>query len=696
MDTHSKLAFKHTWQAQIRQLAARKPKLARALWQNPSEYFARFEHYYRQLANLPRKFQRKLLKRLAISLAGAAMLLALGQVIPARAAVITVDGVVCTLAEAINSANNDTAAGSGCADGNGEDVLDLQTDVILSAPLPAITSEITLEGHGHTIDGNHTFQVLFVEASGDLTLNEVTITGGTASFGGGIANYGTLILNQSTLSGNSADLNGGGLFSHGTAILNDTFFNGNTAGNGAGIENQGSMTLNGSTFENNSADFWGGGVSNQGGTVLIMNSTLNGNLANQGGGLSNAYGMVEVSNSTISGNTTDDSGGGIFNYYGTAILNDSLVSGNSAIAGGGIENASNCLGIGMYGTITINHSTLSGNSVNIYGGGIENLCGGVVEVNNSTLSGNTAGFYGSGGGGIFNQGFITVNNSTLSGNVGTGSYSLGGGISNHYDGNLMVNNSTLSGNYAWGGGGIFNEGTVSVNNSTLSQNSVFSFGGGIFNQATGNISMNRSLISGNSSYTYNADSNEVENGGVITANNYNVVGFNGSAQSYNFNPGPLDIIPPGSVETVLDIILADNGGSTLTHALISGSVAIDMAPDAACLAPPINGIDQRGVARNVDGDNNPSSNECDGGAFEYAPNPPTPTPTLTPTATETSSPSPSPSPTSSATPTITQTPTPSTTVTPTPTSTLIPTASHTPTPTTLPLGFKIYLPIIVQ
>jgi len=55
--------------------------------------------------------------------------------------------------------------------------------------------------------------------------------------------------------------------------------------------------------------------------------------------------------------------------------------------------------------------------------------------------------------------------------------------------------------------------------------------------------------------------------------------------------------------------LADNGGPTWTHALLAGSPAIDAADDAACVAPPINGVDQRGVAR-------PQGVGCDVGAFE--------------------------------------------------------------------------------
>ena len=54
-------------------------------------------------------------------------------------------------------------------------------------------------------------------------------------------------------------------------------------------------------------------------------------------------------------------------------------------------------------------------------------------------------------------------------------------------------------------------------------------------------------------------------------------------------------------------VLADNGGPTLTHALLAGSPAIDAADSAACPA-----TDQRGVTR-------PQGAACDVGAYEYEP-----------------------------------------------------------------------------
>ena len=57
--------------------------------------------------------------------------------------------------------------------------------------------------------------------------------------------------------------------------------------------------------------------------------------------------------------------------------------------------------------------------------------------------------------------------------------------------------------------------------------------------------------------------------------------------------------------------LADNGGTTHTHALLSISQAVDAGDAAVCLS-----TDQRGVTRPQDGDGD-SVARCDIGAFEY-------------------------------------------------------------------------------
>jgi hypothetical protein len=188
--------------------------------------------------------------------------------------------------------------------------------------------------------------------------------------------------------------------------------------------------------------------------------------------------------------------------------------------------------------------------------------------------------------GIFNAGTLTVTNSTISGNS---AIMIGGGI--HNEGTLTVTNSTISGNDALSGGGIHNEGTLTVTNSTISGNS----GGGI-DHNHGTLTLAHSILASNGrDCQARADFTTVIDGG------YNIV-QDGSCISAptSFEADPL--LGP----------LADNGGPTMTHALLPGSPAIDAIPQgiSGCGTTIIN--DQRGVTR-------PQGSACDIGAYEVTP-----------------------------------------------------------------------------
>jgi hypothetical protein len=345
------------WDSQVKE-ADKTPWLAGALTECEDELFACFAACYTELRALPRSARRTLQRQLARSselaailpeylhrggrrlqhrmawpVAGAALLLALGQGV-ATAATITVttsnpniasDGQ-CSLIEAIVNANNDVATHPDCPPGSGSDtiVLPANANVVLSNAyaslydcsigLPLITSRITIEGNGALISrpGNApAFGLMAVNFPGDLTLQRVTLSGGSSGCGGGVFNSGTLNIKNSTISGNS-----------------------------------------------NTANFSGGGVYNYGGTLTVENSTISGNRGGRGGGVSNTprfYGSnrVTITNSTISGNIAND-GGGLFNnrYYtdycklfggcsdGTLVLNNSLIAGNQAAAAPEIQNNS--------------------------------------------------------------------------------------------------------------------------------------------------------------------------------------------------------------------------------------------------------------------------------------------------------------------------------------------------------------------
>jgi predicted outer membrane repeat protein len=251
------------------------------------------------------------------------------------------------------------------------------------------------------------------------------------------------------------------------------------------------------------------------------------------------------------------------------------------------------------------------------GAGLAITTGSTVTVTDSTFSGNTVegtGGQASRGGGIISQGTLTVTNSTFSGNnSSTGS---GGGIEISPNSVATVTNSTFSGNSAVQGGGIFADGdTLTVTNTTFSGNSASQgFGAGI-EMLRSSATLRNTIV---------ADSTQGNNCfGLIIDGGYNLddgttCGFTDATSQSNANPllGPLQ----------------DNGGPTQTHALGTGSPAIDAIPDTNGSTTPGCGdagitTDQRGVAR-------PQGPACDIGAYEVEVLVDTTPPTVTTTIPE--------------------------------------------------------------
>ena len=71
------------------------------------------------------------------------------------------------LADAIGAANNDAPTG-GCQAGRGADLILLEADITLAAELPAITTNISIHGNGHTISGDEKFRIFQVANTGEL------------------------------------------------------------------------------------------------------------------------------------------------------------------------------------------------------------------------------------------------------------------------------------------------------------------------------------------------------------------------------------------------------------------------------------------------------------------------------------------------------------------------------------------------
>lgn len=421
----------------------------------------------------------------------------------------TVDSQV-TLLEALQAANNDTAAGDAPA-GSGADTilfdpnLNGQTITLAGVEL-FITGDVTITGPGAdllTISGNNASRIFTVDnfATSMITVrvSGLTLTNGRAGSGGAILNREVLTVDDSVLSANTVVASGGF---------------------GGAIANFGSLTVTSSTLSDNS--------------VLLP------------------------------GGDTTGAGGGISNRFGGAVfVSDSILVGNAAASGGGIATEA---------FLKVERSTVSGNSAVAGGGVYANSSTSNVAIVDSTLSANAARDF---GGSLYLVGLGTINTSTLVGNFAR----YGGGVYISLNGSANVYGSTLSGNAVTvSGGGIYNGGTLVACSSTVYANTADLEGGGIANIGVA-TTLQSTIVAGNSAGTSGPD----------------VVGPVKVAFSLlqRRTGASVSETTPGSTLYGVDPLLgplADNGGPTLTHALLPGSPALDRGSNPLLLA-----VDQRGA-----------------------------------------------------------------------------------------------------
>lgn len=323
--------------------------------------------------------------RIALRLAIAAVLAGgLLWSVPAHAATIAVKtfadelntNSVCSLREAIRAANLNTRVGA-CAAGSSTsaDTITLAAGsyVLSRAGIDEnaaatgdldLTGKLTITGAGAGstfIDAASLDRVFDIRPGATVTLARLTIrNGSTDRNGGGIYNAGTLTLNNATVTAGSAGA-GGGIFSMGTLTLNRTTVSSSysSSGHGGGLYIGGRATLTESSVRNNRSEDQGGGIQNAG-ALRIVRSTISGNGAFEGGGIYNgsyqSQSTLTISNSTISSNHAEDLGAGISNNEtGTIAINASTITRNDhvQIAGGGISNRG--------GMVTISNTLIAGN-----------------------------------------------------------------------------------------------------------------------------------------------------------------------------------------------------------------------------------------------------------------------------------------------------------------------------------------------
>jgi CSLREA domain-containing protein len=510
----------------------------------------------------------------------------------------------------------------------------------------------------------------------DVSLRGMTLTGGDANgSGGAVSSSENLTIVESVITGNAANpFLGGAIYSFNNSfgassvqpntltIIDSTISGNSTSGWGGGIANrEGTVTLRNSTVSDNSAGNSGGGIYNSGGSLTLENASVSVNSAMSGGGIFSiglyaVTGLVTVTQSTIDGNTAlNGSGGGISNQGGRFTVVDSNIVNNSALdtgfgdsGGGGISsngaltlsntNVSNNAagtggGISAMGVVSITDSRIAANHARRFGGGGIKQHGGQITVMNSSITGNTAAGDSGGGAGMYLRDSITtIGRSSISNNSGTW---VGGGIwlsSFGYTG--IIVDSTISGNSGTTGGGLYSVGAdFSITGTTISGNSASVRGGGI--ATSGQLGLRYSTITGNHAPRGEAGGiasrgtvyDRVQLQSTVVAGNPNDVGFvDGTVNpfvslGYNLigtGNAVSKFNQPGDQANIRDPKLGpltDNGGLTMTHALLADSPALNTGnPSAIAGTGGVPQFDQRGApfGRVFGG-------RIDIGAFEWQP-----------------------------------------------------------------------------
>lgn len=448
------------------------------------------------------------------------------------------------------------------------DVVDLSSltcsAITLATGLVSTVDDLTLHGPGASalaIDGNDAVRVIEQQGYDMLTIEGLTLRNGSYVYDGPNI-YGGLAPGACVLARGSVTLTDSAL-EHCSASGKSVF--------GAAVNSGGAFFMTGSSITGTvanadasdiSATIYGGAVYSK--AAYLTNSTI-----------SDAS-ITATSTAAFSGFL----GGGVFGVYGV-VMDTSRVTGVTAhVAGAKIAYAKGA-GVASPNTVLLTASTISDNTV--YG----------------TPSVGASGAYtytsAIGGGGVYVMTIprssivpSTIANTTISNNRALcegacGEYTVGGGgaLASWSPKPFTITNTTLSGNTSdVRGGGLYlrHLGTVTLVNTTITNNTAPE-GSGVSDTAAKAgypFTIESSLIAGNH-VSGGATSEEVVTVHEIAGSHDLIASANVALPGDTIGGDPM--IGP----------LADNGGPTLTHALLTGSPAIDAGSNAANLD-----TDQRG------------------------------------------------------------------------------------------------------
>jgi len=317
------------------------------------------------------------------------------------------------------------------------------------------------------------------------------------------------------------------------------------------------------------------------GTVAISGMTLSHGLTTSSGGAIRATSNVDLhlANVTFDTNKVTD-----FSTYAGAVY---LVNSNVSC--------------------TLLDSTFVGNEAE--SGGAIGTSGVSADIQRCTFSANVcrSGDGGAINGYSFGTGSLTISNSTFHGNISIGG---NGGAIMSYGSPTFITNSTFVANSCARGGGALTSDSMAVRNSTITGNSAGQSGGAFASSLPSTLTLSSTIMAGNlatlgaQELFFGSTTNIAGDNNLIGVSDQGNFALTGTGNKTGTAASPLDAkLGP----------IANNGGPTMTCALLAGSPAINQGNNALSLT-----YDQRGT-----GFPRVYNGQADIGAFESAPAPPT-------------------------------------------------------------------------
>ncbi len=257
---------------------------------------------------------------------------------------------------------------------------------ITISALKQIALATSLDGAGKiTLSGGNTAPLFQVFSSIPMRLTNITLANARGSGGiSAIQNFGELQVQNTRFENNDAGANDGGAISnYGDLTIQDSVFFNNRIGvnkrGGALNSAAGTVSIAQTQFISNSGHY-GGAMAISSGDVTVVDTVFRQNRGFDGGGLFVAGNVtVTVLSSEFTSNTAGYGAG--LEIQGALLMTNSTLSGNAANNDGGGIWFLNSTGVSQ-----LNSLTLYGNSAGNAGNAL-NMNGGAVVVKNSVLTG---------------------------------------------------------------------------------------------------------------------------------------------------------------------------------------------------------------------------------------------------------------------------------------------------------------------